>query len=90
MPINKISETTIRQWQTTLISHPAGYSETYLKTVHNQVSAIFNFACKYYRLPENPARICGSMEKKNVTVCCSGRWMSLNDSLQLSATRLFP
>ncbi len=30
-----------------------------------QVSAIFNFACKYYRLPENPARICGFMRKKN-------------------------
>ena len=57
--------TTIRQWQTTLISNPADYSETYLKTVHNQVSAIFNFACKYYRLPENPARICGSIGKKN-------------------------
>ena len=35
------------------------------ETVHNQVSAIFNFACKYYRLPENPARICGAMGKKN-------------------------
>ena len=65
MPINKISATTIRKWQTTLISHPAGYSDTYLKTVHNQVSAIFNFACKYYKLPENPARICGAMGKKN-------------------------
>ncbi len=65
IPINKISATTIRQWQTTLISNPAGYSETYLKTIHNQVSAIFNFACKYYKLPENPARICGSMGRKN-------------------------
>ena len=58
----------IRQWQTTLISHPAGYSETYLKTVYNQVSAIFNFAYKYYRLLENPAWICGAMGKKNVVL----------------------
>lgn len=29
------------------------------------MSAIFNFACKYYKLPENPARICGSMGRKN-------------------------
>lgn len=72
MPLNKISATTIRQWQTTLISHPNGYSETYLKTIHNQVSAIFNFACKYYRLPENPARICGSMGKK--TADCMLFW----------------
>lgn len=65
IPINKISAATIRQWQTTMISHPAGYSETYLKTIHNQISAIFNFACKYYKFPENPARLCGSMGKKN-------------------------
>ena len=64
-PINKITATSIRQWQTSLISDSAGYSETYLKTVHNQISAIFNFACKYYRFPENPARICGTMGKKN-------------------------
>ena len=64
-PTNKISPTMIRQWQTTLISHPTGYSETYLKTIHNQISAIFNFACKYYKLPENPTRICGDMGKKN-------------------------
>lgn len=71
-PINKISPTTIRQWQTALISHPAGYSQTYLKTVHNQVSAIFNFACKYYGLTENPARLCGSMGKKNAD--CMSFW----------------
>ncbi len=65
MPINKITATTIRKWQTELISSPNNYSDTYLKTIHNQVSAIFNFACKYYKLPENPARLCGSMGKKH-------------------------
>jgi integrase len=65
MPINTITATTIRKWQTELIAHPNNYSETYLKTLHNQVSAIFNFACKYYRLGENPARMCGSMGKKH-------------------------
>lgn len=65
MPLNKITATTIRKWQTTLISNPKNYSETYLKTVHNQISAIFNFACKYYQMSENPARICGAMGKKN-------------------------
>lgn len=65
MPINTITPTTIRKWQTKLISDPRNYSETYLKTIHNQISAIFNFACKYYKLSENPAQICGSMGKKN-------------------------
>lgn len=65
MPINSISSTTIRKWQTEMISNTNEYSETYLKTIHNQVSAIFNFACKYYSLSVNPARLCGSMGKKN-------------------------
>lgn len=65
MPINTITATTIRKWQTEMISNSNAYSDTYLKTIHNQVSALFNFACKYYKLPENPARICGSMGRKN-------------------------
>ena len=35
--------------------------KTYLKSIHNQLSALFNYACKYYGLPENPAKVCGSM-----------------------------
>ena len=50
MPINSITPTTIRRWQNELLSDPNGYSPTYLKTVHNQTSAIFNFAVKYYKL----------------------------------------
>lgn len=64
MPINSIDISTIRQWQNTLISHENNYSETYLKTVHNQISAIFNFGVKYYGLAKNPASQCGSMGKK--------------------------
>jgi len=37
------------------------YSKSYLKTVHNQLSAIFNHAVKYYNLKENPAHIAGNM-----------------------------
>lgn len=65
MPINTITPTTVRKWQNELISHENNYSQTYLKTVNNQLSAIFNFAVKYYKLPSNPVRICGSMGKKN-------------------------
>lgn len=39
------------------------YSQTYLKTIHNQLSAIFNYACKYYNLLDNPARKAGNMGK---------------------------
>lgn len=37
------------------------YSQTYLKTVHNQLSAIFNHAVRYYGLKSNPAAIAGNM-----------------------------
>lgn len=37
------------------------YSKTYLKTVHNQLSAIFNHAVKYYGLQINPAARAGNM-----------------------------
>ena len=39
------------------------YSETYLKTVHNQLSAIFNHAIRYYELKSNPAAKAGNMGK---------------------------
>ena len=37
------------------------YSSTYLKTVHNQLSAMFNHAVRYYGLQSNPASIAGNM-----------------------------
>lgn len=65
MPINTISPATVRKWQNELISSENNYSPTYLKSIHNQLSAIFNFAKKYYNLSDNPAAICGSIGKKN-------------------------
>ena len=37
------------------------YSSTYLKTVHNQLSALFNHGVRYYGLKSNPAAIAGNM-----------------------------
>lgn len=65
MPINTITPATIRTWQNELLADPKGYAQTYLKTVHNQASAIFNFAVKFYKLGSNPCRMAGSMGKKN-------------------------
>ena len=39
------------------------FSPVYLKTIHNQISAIFNHAVKYYGLTVNPAAKAGSMGK---------------------------
>ena len=61
--VNSITPNHIRKWQNELIKQ--GYSETYLKTINNQISAIFNFAIKYYNLSSSPALKAGSMGKKN-------------------------
>lgn len=50
--ISEISAADIREWQNTLLKK--GYSQTYLRTVNNQLSCIFNYAVKYYDLPRNP------------------------------------
>ncbi len=39
------------------------YSPVYLKTLHNQLSAIFNHAVKFYGLRENPCKKVGNMGK---------------------------
>lgn len=59
--VNDITTADIRQWQNELIK--MGYSPTYLKTINNQLSAIFNYAVRYYDLKSNPCAKAGSMGK---------------------------
>ena len=59
--VNDITAADIRQWQNELIK--MGYSPTYLKTINNQLSAIFNYAVRYYDLKSNPCAKAGSMGK---------------------------
>ena len=69
MPLNEIKPTDIRRWQNELTSYRDDkgepYSATYLKTINNQITAIFNYAVKYYGLKENPCHKAGGMGKKN-------------------------
>ena len=71
LPINKIQPCTIREWQNLMRSHKdengKGYSETYLKSMNNQLSAILNYAVRYYHLTANPCHAAGSMGKKQVS-----------------------
>ena len=39
------------------------YSQTYLRTINNQLTAIFNYAVKYYDLKNNPCGKAGSIGK---------------------------
>lgn len=64
--LRDITATDIMQWQNTMLRHTnpstgKPYSKSYLKTLHNQLSAIFNHAVKFYGLSENPARAVGNM-----------------------------
>lgn len=67
----KMCNITARQiitWQNELINYKdengKPYSPVYLKSVQNQLSAIFNHATKYYNLRENPCKKAGGMGKK--------------------------
>ena len=59
--VSEIKPSDIRKWQNQLISQ--GYAPTYLRTINNQLTAIFNFAVKYYDLKNNPCSKAGTMVK---------------------------
>lgn len=63
--IAEIEPKDVIAWQNNLMGYKdkqgEGYSPTYLKTIHNQLSAIFNHAVRFYHLPFNPAQRAGMM-----------------------------
>lgn len=64
--INEITSTDVIRWQNILLESKnpktkETYTKSYLKTVHNQLNAILNYACKYYKLSVNPASIAGNV-----------------------------
>ncbi|MBQ2813211.1 MAG: site-specific integrase, partial [Clostridia bacterium] len=65
--ISDIQPRDVIAWQNEMIKgcdkNCKKYSPVYLKTLHNQLSAIFNHAVKFYGLKENPAAKVGNMGK---------------------------
>lgn len=63
--LRDITSSDVIKWQNTLLAYRDdrgnGYSKSYLKTIHNQLTAIFNHAVRFYKLKENPARVAGNM-----------------------------
>ena len=57
----------VRAWQNELLMYKdkngKGYSQTYLKTINCQLTAIFNYAIRYYNLQDNPCRKAGAIGK---------------------------
>lgn len=68
LKISEISTKEVINWQNEMLAYRdekrKPYSQTYLKTLHNQLSAIFNHAVRYYDLRSNPAAKAGSMGDK--------------------------
>jgi len=66
--MSDIAAKDIIQWQNEMMNMRGKdgkpFSATYLKTLHNQVSAIFNHAVRFYDLKNNPAAKAGSIGKK--------------------------
>ena len=66
--MNKIQAKDIISFHNAIMEHKSRYgkpySPTYLRSLHSQLSAIFNHAVKFYGLNSNPASIVGSIGSK--------------------------
>ena len=58
MKISEINPVHVRRWQNDILMH---YAPTSQRIIHGNLSALFNFAIKFYGLKNNPARIAGSI-----------------------------
>lgn len=63
LSVDQITPAHIRKWQNKLLSF--SHKETYLRSLHNTLSTIFNFAIRYYNLKENPCRKAGPIGRLN-------------------------
>lgn len=64
LKITEIEPLHIRRWQIQLLNDEKQLKQTYLRSISNQLNAILNYAVKYYKLPNNPARFCDSIGEK--------------------------
>ena len=63
--ITEIEPKDVIAWQNHLLAfkraNGKGYSASYLRKIHSQLSAIFNHAVDFYHLPSNPAQKAGNI-----------------------------
>ncbi len=66
--MNEIKPSDVIKWQNMMMKQKDdkgnSASPVYLKTIHNQLSAIFNHAIRFYELGSNPAQKAGNMGKE--------------------------
>lgn len=85
----------IRKWQNELISYRnekgKPFSQTYLKTINNQISALMNYAAAHYRLSFNPCKAAGSMGKSNaeeMKIWTQEQYEQFSGAIQKSSVKL--
>ena len=89
MPVSAITNRDILQWENKMKTlHSANgklYSQTYLKTVYNQLVALLNHAVKYYGLKENPANhapTLGSRKGKEMQIWTTEEYKQFRDAIE--------
>ena len=74
LKMDSITAQQIIKWQNLMINRKdeqgESYSPVYLRSLHSQLSAIFNHAVKFYGLQANPCRQAGCMGKKKTREMC--------------------
>lgn len=63
LPMNSVKASDLMNWQNAMIER--GYSETYLRMLQNQVTAVFNHAERLYGLKDNPCRKVDKIGRSN-------------------------
>lgn len=85
----------IRKWQNELISYRDDngkpFSQTYLKTMNNQLAAIMNYAVAHYGLSSNPCKVAGSIGKRNaeeMQIWTQEQYEKFSGAIQKSSIKL--
>ena len=82
--LSEITPGIIREWQNGFMQ--LGFSRSFAAAVHGVLSAVFNYACKFHGLGQNPCRLAGSMGrmKREVPYC----FLTMEDFKRLRAAML--
>ena len=86
--MDEIKPKDVMEWQNELLNYRnekgEPYSSGYLRTIHAQLSAIFNFAKRYYGLSTNPAAIVGTMKndvEKEVEIWTKEEYLKFSEAV---------
>lgn len=68
MKMSEIKPVVVKKWHNVLLNienaEGESYKPTYLKSIHAQLSCMFNHAVKYYGLRQNPCKVTGRIGKQ--------------------------